>query len=133
MIFGIGVDVTSIERIGRIWRRSGERFAAHVLAPAERAEMAAVNDLPRWLAKRWAAKESFAKAVGTGMRAPLRWGAIAVAHDELGRPLLQIEPSLREWLVHRGVDRCHLSLSDEREVVCAMVVLETSGESRVGT
>ena len=86
MIYGIGIDVTSIERIERVWRRQGERFARHVLADVERDELSRVGDVPRWLAKRWAAKESFAKAVGTGMRAPLKWGAIAVAHDSLGAP-----------------------------------------------
>jgi holo-[acyl-carrier protein] synthase len=125
MIFGIGVDVTSIERIGEVWRRSGARFAARILAEPELRELDAVADVPRWLAKRWAAKESFAKAAGTGMRAPMSWGAIAVAHDGLGRPLIELDTGLRVWLADRGVDRWHLSISDEREVVCAMVVLES--------
>ncbi len=125
MIYGIGVDVTSIERIATIWQRSRERFARHILADAEQSELLGTVDAPRWLAKRWAAKEAFAKAAGTGMRAPLKWGAIAVAHDSLGRPLLEPSPMVRAWLTRRGVERWHLSLSDEREVVCAMVVLET--------
>lgn len=126
MIYGIGVDVTSIERITSIWQRSRERFARHILTQSEASEFAATLDAPRWLAKRWAAKEAFAKAAGTGMRAPLKWGAITMAHDGLGRPLLEPSPTLRVWLAHRGVDRWHLSLSDERELVCAMVVLEST-------
>lgn len=127
MIAGIGVDLTSIERIGRVWRRAGERFARHVLAEAEQRELAAVTDPARFLAKRWAAKEAFAKAAGTGMRAPLNWTSISVAHDPLGRPSLEFSDVVRAWLSRRGIEHCHLSLSDERDHVCAFVVLETTG------
>jgi holo-[acyl-carrier protein] synthase len=132
LIQGIGVDVTSVERIERVWRRSGARFARHVLADAERAQLPGVPDAARWLAKRWAAKEALAKAAGTGMRAPLKWGAIAVCHDPLGRPHFELSPLVRAWLARRGIDAYHLSISDEREIVVAMVVLEsTPGSTHV--
>ena len=124
MIGGIGTDLVAIERIARMWSRHGERFCRHVLSLEERDEVGAVRDVPRWLAKRWAAKEAFAKAAGTGMRAPIKWTGITVVHDALGRPDLRFAPFIQAWLHRRGIDRCHLSLSDEQGFVCAFVVLE---------
>lgn len=124
MIAGIGTDLIAVERIERMWRRHGERLCAHILSPAERQEFADVLDHARWLAKRWAAKEAFAKAAGTGMRAPLKWAGISVVHDPLGCPSLEFAPFIQAWLHRRGIDYCHLSISDEREIACAFVVLE---------
>jgi holo-[acyl-carrier protein] synthase len=124
LIGGIGTDIVAIERIGRIWSRHGERLCRHILSPAEREEMGAVHDVPRWLAKRWAVKEAFGKAAGTGMRAPIKWTGLTVVHDAHGRPDLAFAPFIQAWLHRRGIDRCHVSLSDERDLVCAFVVLE---------
>ena len=124
MIYGIGTDIIAIERIDRIWRRHGERLCAHILSPEERNEFASVNDPARWLAKRWAAKEAFAKAAGTGMRAPLKWAGIRVVHDEMGRPGIALAPFIQAWLHRRGIEACHLTISDERDMACAFVVLE---------
>lgn len=125
MIKGIGVDVIAVSRIERIWRRYGDRFATHVLSPEERQQFSYVVDPARWLAKRWASKEAFAKAAGTGMRAPLKWSSITLTHDKLGRPGLSFAPFINAWLARHVVGRCHLSISDERDLVCAFVILET--------
>ena len=124
MIGGIGTDLIAIPRMGRVWERHRERLCAHILSPAELRESAGIHDMPRWLAKRWAAKEAFAKAAGTGMRGPIKWAGITVVHDDLGRPDLRFAPFIQAWLHRRGIDRCHLSISDERDIVCAFVVLE---------
>jgi holo-[acyl-carrier protein] synthase len=124
MIGGIGTDLVAIERIGRVWQRHGDRLCTHICSPDELHEVAEVRDMPRWLAKRWAAKEAFGKAAGTGMRAPIKWSGITVIHDSLGRPDLRFAPFIQAWLHRRGIDRCHLSISDERDIVCAFVVLE---------
>ena len=124
MIGGIGTDLVMIERIGRVWNRHGDRLCAHILSPNELHEVAGVQDMPRWLAKRWAAKEAFGKAAGTGMRGPIKWSGITVVHDGLGRPDLKFAPFIQAWLHRRGIDRCHITISDERDIVCAFVVLE---------
>ncbi|MEO8132534.1 MAG: holo-ACP synthase [Betaproteobacteria bacterium] len=124
MISGIGTDLIAIERIARVWQRHGERLCAHILSPEERIEFTGVHDPARWLAKRWAAKEAFAKAAGTGMRGPLKWAAITIVHDALGRPGIALAPFLQAWLHRRGIDASHLSISDERDMACAVVVLE---------
>ena len=74
MIAGIGTDLITVERMERVWQRHGERLCAHILSPEERHEFREVKDPARWLAKRWAAKEAFSKAAGTGMRSPRRDG-----------------------------------------------------------
>ena len=78
----------------------------------------------RFLAKRFAAKEAFAKALGTGVRAPATWHNIRVGHDELGRPVLAFGPELAELLERNAIRGHHLSISDERELAAAFVVLE---------
>ena len=129
MIAGIGTDLIAVERMDRVWRRHGERLCAHILSVGEQLEFVGVHDHARWLAKRWAAKEAFAKAAGTGMRAPVKWAAISVVHDHVGRPSFDFAPFLQAWLHKRGIDHTHLSLSDERDIACAFVIIERN-ESR---
>ena len=75
-------------------------------------------------ALRFAAKEAFAKALGTGLRAPATLNAIGVTHDALGKPIYLCSDELGARLVQLGV-RAHLSISDEREYVVAFAILET--------
>ena len=122
MITGIGIDVITVARIAKIWESRRMRFAHHVLTPEEIEALPKVIDPARWIAKRWAAKEAFAKATGMGMRAPLKWNGISVRHDDHGRPELAFAPFIHAWLARRGIDRWHLSLSDERDLVCRGIV-----------
>lgn len=124
MIAGIGTDLILVERMDRVWRRHGDRLCAHILSAVEQREFKNVHDPARWLAKRWAAKEAFGKAAGTGMRAPVKWAAISIVHDSLGRPSFEFGPFLQAWLHKRGIDHTHLSISDERDIACAFVVIE---------
>ena len=97
---------------GVSWRRrSGTSFVANT-QPA------------RFLAKRFAAKEAFAKALGTGIRAPATWHNIRVAHDELGKPVLDFDPELAELLDRHAIRSHHLSISDEKDMAAAFVILE---------
>ena len=75
------------------------------------------------LAKRFAAKEAFAKAIGTGVRAPVLLTALAVVHDDLGKPSFEYSPALAAYVAERGLT-AHLSLSDEQDTVIAFVILE---------
>ena len=124
MIFGIGTDIVSIPRIAAALARHGEAFAQRILAPQEWAGFSEASQPARFLAKRFAAKEAFAKALGTGIRAPVTWHNIRVTHDELGKPLLNFEPELTELLGRHAICSHHLSISDEKEMAAAFVVLE---------
>jgi holo-[acyl-carrier protein] synthase len=125
MIHGIGVDLVRVHRVSDLHGRYGERLARRILAPEELAEYAGAIDKDRFLAKRFAAKEAFAKAVGTGLRAPVSLTGIRIGHDALGRPDFGYGQALGDWLVERGIGRVHLSISDEREHVVAFAVAET--------
>jgi holo-[acyl-carrier protein] synthase len=124
MIHGIGTDIVAIQRLDELHARYGGRLAERILAPEEQAEYAAAGNKETFLAKRFAAKEAFAKAAGTGMRTPVHFGALRVTHDPLGRPGLTWGPELSDWLARQGIGTAHLSLSDERDYAVAFVVLE---------
>ena len=125
MIVGIGTDIVSIARISKTFDRHGDAFAKQLLSTAELAEFAAVTAPGPWLAKRWAAKEAFGKAAGTGILAPLTLSGIGIGHDTLGRPVFELAPGVQAYLQKIGVTRTHLSISDEREHAIAFVVFET--------
>lgn len=123
MIFGIGVDIVSVPRLGRALERFGERFASRILADAEIEEFRRCGRPAGFLAKRFAAKEAAAKALGTGFRDGLSLRHIAVVHDALGRPGLRFSGRAAELAEGLGVGEAHLSLADETESAIAFVTL----------
>ncbi len=123
MIYGIGTDIAAVERLAGMFERHGEAAAAKLLAPAEMADLAAAPDKGRFLAKRFAAKEAFAKALGIGVRAPATLPAIAVVHDPLGKPAFVYSDELATLLRDKRLS-AHLSISDERDYAVAFVILE---------
>jgi holo-[acyl-carrier protein] synthase len=124
MIYGIGTDIVAVGRIEQALNRHGDRFARRILAAVEWDEFAISVHRARFLAKRFAAKEAFVKALGTGMRHPATWHNIHVTHDALGRPGFGMEPELAQALEQRNIRGHHLSISDEAEMVVAFSVLE---------
>jgi holo-[acyl-carrier protein] synthase len=123
VIFGIGTDIVSVARMEEFWQRHGARGLEKLLAPQERADCLASPQPARFLAKRFAAKEAFGKALGTGVRAPATLPAIAVSHDALGKPSFDFAPELAAFVKDRGLT-AHLSISDEREFAVAFAVLD---------
>jgi len=123
MIHGIGTDIVQVERMQRSLNRHGARFAARILAASEHDGFAASRDPARFLAKRFAAKEAFGKALGTGVAIPATLHAVAVGHDELGKPLYCYDPALAGFLAERGLN-AHLSLTDEVDYVVAFALIE---------
>lgn len=124
MIIGIGTDIARIARFAAASERHGPRFAARILGPDERAALEQAVQPAAWLAKRFAAKEAFLKALGTGLRCGMRWSEIEVINDPLGCPRLILSGVAARLAVERGVTRSHLSLSDESDMAVAFVVLE---------
>lgn len=124
MIFGIGTDIVAYSRIEKIWARYGRRFAARILNERELPEFDTHSAPARLLAKRFAAKEAFAKAVGSGIRPPVTLQRIEITHDGLGKPVLRFDAALHAYLAQLGVSGHHLSISDERDMIVAFVVLE---------
>jgi holo-[acyl-carrier protein] synthase len=125
MIFGIGTDIVEVARIKASLEEFGDAFAQRILAESEFASYHSSNIKPRFLAKRFAAKEAFSKALGTGLRAPATLQNIAVSHDALGKPLLILAPELQALLQSKNITHTHISISDEKNLAAAFVVLET--------
>ncbi|HEX5129928.1 MAG TPA: holo-ACP synthase [Usitatibacter sp.] len=121
---GIGTDVVSIERIAGVLERHGERFVNRVLTQPERARFERTKLKASHLAKRWAAKEAFAKAIGTGIHAPFTWQSITVTRDRKGAPGIEPSEAMAEYLRSRGVKRSLLTLTDDAGIAVAFVVLE---------
>ena len=124
MIVGIGTDVCSVERVAGVLERHGERFVRRILTPAERERYSRTRDKAGHLAKRFAAKEAFSKAIGTGIHPPFSWHSITVGRDPRGKPLIQPSPEMQRHLESIGVVRAHISLTDDQDVAMAFVVLE---------
>jgi len=129
VIIGLGSDLCNIERIQASLDRFGERFEMRVFTPAERAR-AARRPLTRagTLAKRFAAKEAFSKAVGTGFRAGVFMKDIGVVNAPSGAPTLALSGGAAERLLaitppgHEAV--IHLTLTDDHPWAQAFVVIE---------
>jgi holo-[acyl-carrier protein] synthase len=125
VIRGIGVDLVSIPRVAAVWQRHGDRFARRILSSDEWPAFAVARQPERLLAKRFAAKEALAKALGTGLRPPMGFQLVSIGHGALGEPVLSTHGVLAAHLQALGISRLHLSLSDEEDTTVAMVVLES--------
>lgn len=123
MIYGIGTDIVAVARMADLYARHDERALEKLLAPDERDHCRQAPEPSRFLAKRFAAKEAFGKALGTGVRAPVLLPAISVVHDALGKPAFAFAPALAAYLAERDLT-AHLSLSDELDHALAFVILE---------
>ena len=124
MIYGIGTDIVEVARIEASITQFGDDFAKRILAESEFASYEESAIKPRFLAKRFAAKEAFSKALGTGLRAPATFQNIAVGHNDLGKPMLILAAELQAFLLSKNITQMHISISDEKNLAAAFVVLE---------
>ena len=124
MILGIGTDIADCVRVGSIYAKHGHHFVKNILTPAELDRMAAFKDPKEFIAGRWAAKEAFSKALGTGMCADCAFVEIEVLSDDRGKPFIRLLGATEETARRLGVARIHVSISHERELATAFVVLE---------
>ncbi len=127
MIYGVGTDLIEIQRIDRALKRFGERFARRILCEPELRRFRVHKQPVAYLAKRFAAKEAFSKALGTGIHAPANWHGVWVENLKSGKPVLEFSPALKLFLEKRKIQGAHLSLTDERQIASATVILECEG------
>ncbi|MEN9761418.1 MAG: hypothetical protein RI906_1244 [Pseudomonadota bacterium] len=136
MIYGIGTDIVQVARIERLLARWGDRFARRVLGPEELAEFMRRRSrgshgpayAARYLAKRFAGKEAFSKAIGLGLREPMSLLSLQILNDSRGKPIAVAGKRLAVWLNERGL-QAQVSLSDEIDTVLAFVVVECRPEA----
>ncbi len=123
MIYGIGTDICAVARMEGLLARYGGRPGRRILTDSEQIDLARAHAPGRFLAKRFAAKEAFSKALGTGFRAPVTLRAVGVGHDAQGKPVLEFGLALAELMRERRL-RAHVSITDERDFAVAFVVVE---------
>ena len=123
-IFGVGTDIVKLERVERSLSRHGDKFAERILSSSELEEYALKKNKATFLAKRFAAKESISKALGTGMRQGIDFKQLIISNDELGKPLVQLESHAKDWAVKHRINSIHLSISDEKDAAIAFTVAE---------
>jgi holo-[acyl-carrier protein] synthase len=124
-MIAIGTDILRIARVEEVVGRLGDRFVARILTPEERQEYRASQMPHRLLAKRFAAKEAIAKALGTGIGRGVSWQDISIGHDEYGAPQVCLTGGALTVATERGGTRVELSLADEAEYVVAFAILAT--------
>lgn len=123
-VVGIGTDIVEVARVEAILARRGERFARRLLGARELEGFQRSRRPAALLARRLAAKEAAAKALGTGIAAGIAFTELEVGHDPRGRPELRLHGVAARRLEALGACRCHLTISDERGYAIAFVVLE---------
>ena len=127
MIHGIGVDLVNINRMERVIRRWGDRFTGRVFTIEEAGKcFRRATPYPAF-ALRFAAKEAFSKALGSGMARGLKGTEIEVVNDQGGKPGLKLYGTSFEICHKNGITGIYLSLSDDGQYGVAMVILECNG------
>lgn len=124
MIFGIGSDIVALDRVDAVWRRFGMRFAQRILTAHELDGLERSNDPARYLARRFAAKEAMAKALGTGFAHGISPRCLGVRADARGRPCVDLTPTAAAIAARLGAGAGFLTLTDERDLVVAVAVFE---------
>ena len=127
MILGIGSDITDVRRIAKVIERHGDRFIDRVFTAAERQRAERRRNRVETYAKRFAAKEACAKALGTGLRAGVWWRDMGVVNLPSGRPTMQLTGGAKrrlEAITPAGYEaRIDLTITDEGPMAQAFVII----------
>lgn len=124
MITGIGLDLVELARIEKAFRKFDSHFLRKILTPLEISLLPA-SPIP-WIAGRFAAKEACAKAFGTGFSNGLTFMNIEALNNSAGKPELQLKGQAAVFAQSLKINKIFLSITHERSVAAAIVILETS-------
>lgn len=125
MISGIGTDIVAIERFQRFVDANNSALLQRIFTERELMLCAARKNSASCYAARFAAKEAFLKALGTGLRDGISWQDMEITQDNLGKPGLLLTGRARQIFTAQGLHTVLLSLSHDGGNAIAMVVLET--------
>lgn len=121
-LFGIGIDVVEIDRIGSSMAEFGERFAEKVFTPAEREYCESQRRPEIHFAARFAAKEAVAKAFGTGIGKELGWLDMEVVRSDSGKPEIVLSGAGKAFAEVNGIVDVKISLSHAQHYAAANAV-----------
>jgi len=124
MIYGIGTDIVNIDRINNILKKNRNKFINKILTAKERDIFANKSSSSAYCAKRFAAKEAFAKALGTGIGKNLSFQDLTILNDKQGKPYFVLSEKIRIYLINKKIKNTFLSIADENDNAVAFVILE---------
>ncbi|MEW6055906.1 MAG: holo-ACP synthase [Bdellovibrionota bacterium] len=127
MIQGIGVDTVETARIALSFERFGNKFLSRIGHPLEIEKSPRISHKGRFIefwAARYAAKEAFAKALGTGIGKNLSLKEVGVVRARGGKPELVFAEKVKKKLETSGVLGCHIALTHTKTLATAVVVIE---------
>ena len=127
MIYGVGIDVIEIDRIKNDLLKSGKEFCRSIFTDIEIMYCqrgSNINVQSQCFAGRFAAKEAFFKAIGSGLRGGLTWKDVEVSNDEYGKPRFVLKNKALETIVSERISNILLSISHCKHVATAVVILE---------
>jgi len=139
MIIGLGSDIVDVRRIAKVIERHGERFLSRIFTAIERAKAERRTNVAETYAKRFAAKEACAKALGTGLRRGVFWRDMGVVNLPGGRPTMKLTGGALmrlQAITPPGYEaRIDVTLTDEGPTAQAIVIisavpLSSSGDAR---
>ena len=124
MIYGTGIDIVDISRFERFVAEDNVPLFQRLFTVGEIEYCAAKRKSAQHYALRFAAKEAFLKALGTGLREGLSWQDMEVVHDHYGKPELKLYGEAERLFMNRSLKSCFLSLSHDGNCAVASVILE---------
>jgi len=124
MITGVGIDIVEVKRMEK-WLTSSNLLERYFHPDEIKIALSRGKTAPLFLAARFAAKEAFGKALGTGL-ANLKLKDILIINKTNGKPEMKLHGTALKAMEKSGADRVHISLTHERDNAVAMVVLEGS-------
>lgn len=123
MIVGVGIDAVSKQRVRRLYKRFQSRFVHRILTPEELDNSPTDEDrFISYIAKRFAAKEAIAKALGVGIGEAFSFQSVTISNNHLGAPQPIFLPPYQNLVDNKKV---YISISDEKEMAYAVAVIES--------
>ena len=125
-IFGIGTDIINIKRLEKSLKKNGTKFKNKIFTNKEKLYCESKKNPSAYYAKRFAAKEAFAKALGTGFRRDITFKSIVVSNNQFGKPSIKISASVDTFLKKKKKNKkykIYLSLSDDLPWAQATVII----------
>ncbi len=121
-ILGIGTDIVQLSRIAELLEQYDNKLIERILTPQEQVQLAASSQPVSFFAKRFAAKEAVAKALGTGI-GQVAFKEINISNLENGKPQVNFTGKAEEFVAKLNIKEVMISLSDEKEYALAFVVI----------
>ncbi len=124
MVFGVGIDLIEVARVKKAVLNNNT-FLNKVYGNQELNKCENINNKYQCLAARFAGKEAFMKALGSGWSEGIKWSEVEIINDQLGKPVLSLSGKALELVNQLEINRMNISLTHINDFASAIVILET--------